>query len=111
MNRNNTHTDSEVRTVRAEHSHRRAIQLGALLASVVLWRVPATPSRACESSAAPTTGTTPALAYFSVTSITVGTQTFVISFSSANVMTAIVRNRLRCAPTGEPLTAAGNVSP
>jgi hypothetical protein len=41
----------------------------------------------------------------------VGTQTFVISFSSANVMTAMVRNRLRCAPTGEPLTAAGNVSP
>jgi hypothetical protein len=111
MSRHNTDHDSELRTVRAQHSHRRAIRLVALLSSVALWRVVATPSRTCESLDVPTTDATPALAYFSVTSITLGTRTFVISFSSSNVMTAIVRNRPRCAPTREPLTAAENVPP
>jgi len=84
-------------------THHRGIRLVVLVSSVVLWRVGAMPSRTCESSHAPTTGTTPALAYFSVTSITVGTQTFVISFSSSNVSTSRQRRMCLLEPAVEPL--------
>jgi hypothetical protein len=108
MYRNSTHNDSGVHTAQVEHSSRRGVRLVVLVSAVMLWQVTATPSRTCATSDAKTSHATPAFAYVSVTSITLGTRTVTI-FWSSGASTSGVRNRLPCVAPPQRATAAENV--
>ena len=92
MNRKQMNDESQVSTVHAVHTHRRAFRLVTMLSSVMLWRVVDMPARTCAAPDPETEDRPPALAYFSVTTVTLGARTFVISFSSSNVLTAVVQS-------------------